>query len=342
MSKVYEALRQKEQERSIPTKGRSLAEDLADGAESAASPDAELGVANKALHAVLSAIEQEQGKESGSAAPVHSSSTDCVTHSGVTPKDFRRLLVPYREDSRLTVQSGPHSLAAEQFRFLRRTLEHKFPNGGVLLITSPAPRDGKTLTALNLCTYLAESGRSTLLVEGDLRQPSVDKVIGVPVDGPGVEDALSGAVEPGKAICFVEQLSLYVSMVSTPPPDPSRLVSGKGTHNFVAWARENFDWVIIDSPPVLAAADVAQFLPEADGALLVVRAQSTPRDLTIRAFEMLGDHLCGVVLNDATIQSNPYYRHLAEYRQKGTVSGLRERATKAKESSAAALTDRAN
>jgi capsular exopolysaccharide synthesis family protein len=344
MSKVYEALRQKEHERSDPSHAHSLAEGVAGTAESVAPLDAELGIGDKVLQAAFSALEEEQKPGHGPVAQFHSSSNERARQSRVTPDGFRRLPLSHREDSRLTVYSAPHGLAAEQFRFLRRTLEQKFPNGGVLLITSPAPRDGKTLTALNLCTCLAESGRSTLLVEGDIRQPSVHKVIGAAKDGPGIEDALAGTVEPEKVIHFVDQLSLYVAMVATPPPDPSRLISGSGTKRFLAWARENFGWVVIDSPPVLAAADVAQLVTFADAVLLVVRAQSTPRDLTIRAFEMLGDHLYGVVLNEATIESNPYYRYLADYRRKGTASGRRDGTSKAKGkgSSAAGLTDKAD
>jgi Mrp family chromosome partitioning ATPase len=83
---------------------------------------------------------------------------------------------------------------------------------------------------------------------------------------------------------------------------------------------------VIDSPPVLPAADVTQLAALADATLLVVRAQSTPRDLVVRACELLGDHLFGVVLNEATVESNPYYRHLSEYRQKVAVPSRREAA----------------
>ena len=238
-------------------------------------------------------------------------------------RGFRQIKLADAEDSRLVFQNDRHGLAAEQFRFLRRTLEQKFPKGGVVLVTSPAPRDGKTLTTLNLAACLADSGRATILLEGDIRQPSFHRLLGGNDGVPGIEDALAGSVRPEEAIQVVEELKLHVAMVSTPPTDPSHLVNGSGAKNLLAWARGEFHWVVIDSPPVLPAADVAQMATLADATLLVVRAQSTPRDLVVRACEVLGDHLFGVVLNEATVESNPYYRYLTEYRHKVAASPRR-------------------
>jgi len=226
--------------------------------------------------------------------------------------------VGYRENSRLVFQTERHGLAAEQFRFLRRNVEQKFPKGAVLLVTSPAPKDGKTLTSLNLCSCLADTGRSTLLLEGDIRRPSVYKFLGGTDIAPGIEDVLSGVATPAQAIHFVEELSFHVAMVANPPAEPSRLVSGSSFKQLVAWARGRFDWVVIDSPPVLPAADVTQLMPLADIVLAVVRTRSTPRELAVRTFEVLGNRLSGVVLNDTTVDSNPYYRYLSEYRDKGS------------------------
>jgi capsular exopolysaccharide synthesis family protein len=198
---------------------------------------------------------------------------------------------------------------------MRRTLEQKFPNGAVVLISSPAPKDGKTLTALNLASFLAESSRPVLFVEGDIRRPSVDAVLGVSNDAPGVEEVMAGSIAPSDAVQYVEQLSLYVAMVNTPPPDPSRLVGGNGTKRLLNWARESFDWVVVDSPPVLAATDVAQLAPLVDAVFLVVRARNTLRDVTSRAFEIVGERLSGVILNEAAIESSFYYRYLADHRQ---------------------------
>jgi capsular exopolysaccharide synthesis family protein len=322
MSKIYEALRQKEKETSTLPSCAHDGEAVTDGVESVAVKP-ELDVADEVLQAAVSEAEEERPYDHEFIPQFESASDLTASEPGISPNGFRRLKLAYREESRLVFQTEPDGLAAEQFRFLRRTLEQKFPTGAVLLITSPAPKDGKTLTTLNLCACLADSGRSTLLLEADIRLPAVGKVLGGMNTAPGIEDALAGTVDPSRAVHYVEELSLYVAMVADPPADPSRLVSGTGAKRLLAWAREHFDWVVIDSPPVLPAADVAQLVTLADAVLLVVRAQSTPRELTTRAFELLGNHLYGVVLNEATIESNPYYRYLGDYRQTRAVSGRR-------------------
>src|SRR4051812_38492044 len=315
MSKVYEALRQKQQETPGSLQAySSIDEELLRGID-LPKVDGDLQIEDSVLGAAFDTFEDlpKAGRvpdsEPGPVCPDGSKQT-------IFSNGFRRLSLAKNATSRLIFLSDPHGLAAEQFRFLRRTLEQKFPHGAVLLVTSPAPRDGKTLTSINLSSCLADSGRSTLLVEGDIRQPAVEKALGASIEGPGIEEAFAGAVDPAQTIHFLESLSFYVSLVLNPPADPSRLVSGNGAKQYLTWARERFHWVVIDSPPVLPAVDVAHLATLADAVLLVVRAQSTPRDLLTRAFEMLGDRLSGVVLNEATVESNPYYRYLADYRQK--------------------------
>ena len=180
------------------------------------------------------------------------------------------------------------------------------------MITSPGVGDGKTLTSLNLCACLADSGDATLLVEADVRRPTVRNLLGCAMVPPGIEDAFAGKVEPGQVIHLMKELSLHAAMVAKIPDDPSRLVNGSGVKQFLVWAREHFRWVVLDAPPVLPAADVAELLPFADAVLLVVRARRSPRELSKQAFEMLGKRLHGVILNEATVDSNPYYGYMSQ------------------------------
>jgi capsular exopolysaccharide synthesis family protein len=230
---------------------------------------------------------------------------------------YRHLDLPVQEESRLVFHTDSHGLAAEQFRLLRRTLSQEFNKGAVVMITSPGVGDGKTLTSLNLCASLADGGDATLLVEVDVRRPTVGKILG-PIAPPGIEDVYAGKVEPTQAIHLVEKLSFHAAMVAKVPSNPSHLVNGEGMKQLLAWGRERFRWVVLDAPPVLPAADVADLLPLADVILLVIRAQNTPRELSKRAFEMMGKRLYGVILNEATIDSNPYYRYLDPYYYQGS------------------------
>jgi capsular exopolysaccharide synthesis family protein len=211
------------------------------------------------------------------------------------------------------VRTDCDGLAAEQFRILRRTLSRAFDRNTVLMISSPSMGDGKTLTSVNLSSCLAEAGDPTLLVEMDVRRPTIRKILGYRTETHGVEAVFAGKLEPGQAVYFVEELSFHAAIIDKIVDDPSHLIIGTGVRTFLAWARERFRWVVLDTAPVLPAADVSELLPYTDAALLVVRAQSTPRELCKRSFEMLGSRLHGVVLNEATINSNPYYRYLNDY-----------------------------
>jgi capsular exopolysaccharide synthesis family protein len=204
-------------------------------------------------------------------------------------------------------------LAAEQYRLLRGRLAQEFSAGGILMLTSPGKGDGKTLTTLNLCSCLADSGDSTILVELDLRQPSVVNTLGCKILPPGIEDVMAGKAEARQAVHFIEELGLHVAVVCEVPRDPSQLVTGKQTQQFLEWTKENFRWVIVDSAPVVPAADVFELLPLVNGVVLVVRAEHTPKDLAKRALEMIGPRLHGVILNEATVDSNPYYRYMSQY-----------------------------
>ncbi len=232
---------------------------------------------------------------------------------GVASNGFRHITVPLLEESRLAYTTEPHGMSAEQFRFVRRTLTEEFPQGGVLMITSPAPRDGKTFTTLNLCSCLADGGRPTLLAEVDIRQPMVRKTLACSVGTAGIEEVLTGRAAPTDAVQFIENLAFHAAMVKEAPEHPSRLIGGEGLRQFLAWAREQFHWVVLDAPPVLPASDVAELLPLADAVVLVIRAQKTPRELSKRAIEMLHTRLYGVILNEGSPDTNPYYRYLHQY-----------------------------
>jgi capsular exopolysaccharide synthesis family protein len=316
MSKVYEALRQKQNEISgIQTPTDSFYGEVVNSINlPAVDVDTEL-IDDSVLRAACNAEVDLPKAEAVSLADSCGPHTEAPRMNASANK-FRRLPLDKAETAKLIFLSDPHGLAAEQFRFLRRTLEQKFPHGAILLVTSPAPRDGKTLTSINLSACLGDSRQATLLVEGDIRQPAVKNVLGPSTASAGIEDALTGSSDPANAICLVDNLGFHVSMVQHPPADPASVMNGIGTKQYLEWARKYFHWVVIDSPPVLPAVDVAHLSALADAVLLVVRAESTPRALLTRSFEMLGDRLSGVVMNEAMVESNSYYRYFADYRHK--------------------------
>jgi Mrp family chromosome partitioning ATPase len=234
------------------------------------------------------------------------------TVPAVSANGFRKLELNLGSNSRIVFQADPNGVAVEQYRLLRYSLAEHFPQGGTLLMTSPTKGDGKTLNAINLAWCLAESSSSTLLAEVDLRQPSVSDVMGFrPM--PGIESALAGEVLPEATVCVTSGMPLHVAAVSKSQKDPVRLLKSPAMKNFLEWARSKFRWVVLDGPPVIPAADVPELAPMSDAVLMVVRARYTPRDLVQKSFQIVGQRLRGVIMNEATLCWDSYYRYMGGY-----------------------------
>lgn len=227
-----------------------------------------------------------------------------------SPNGFRKLDLQLGPNSRMVFQAMPNSIAVEQYRLLRRGLAEHFPQGGTLLITSPGKGDGKTLNAINLAWCLAENSSPTLLAEVDLRQPSIARVLNFNPN-PGIESALSGEWQPESVVGAVADMPLHVAAVSKAQMDPVRLLKSPAAKNFLEWARSKFKWVVLDAPPVIPAADVAELSPLVDAIVMVVRVRTTPRDLVRRSFEIVGDRLRGVILNEASLCWDSYYHYFS-------------------------------
>ncbi len=232
--------------------------------------------------------------------------------AGASSSGFRSITTKLGRNSLLVFATQPSGLAAEQYRQLRRNLAEHFPEGGTLLVTSPAQAEGKTMNAMNLAWCLAETGQPTLLVEGDLRRPTVAEVLGCTI-AQGIEAALRGEVDPKAAVSAVDQLSLHVAAVAKPPKDPGNVIKGAGTQKFMDWARGQFRWIVVDAPPVLPAADAMELCPLADAVLLVVRARVTPRELLEKSYQLLGNRLRGIIFNEASLCWDSYHRYLTDY-----------------------------
>lgn len=226
---------------------------------------------------------------------------------------FRHLAPTVNEEARLVLRTDPHSMAAEQFRFLRQKLNHEFKEGGILMVTSAGKGDGKTLTSINLCTSFSDLGQSTLLVEVDVHRPSIARILNCEIEAPGVESAFSGKSTPHDVVHALDNLCFHAAMVAKAPHDPPPLLSGAAVKDFLAWARQKFHWIVLDAPPAVLVADVAELLPLTDAAILVVRAQNTPRSLLKLAVQTLGAHVRGVIFNEASVHSTPHYKYLDGY-----------------------------
>lgn len=216
-------------------------------------------------------------------------------------------------ESRLVFAADPGGLVAEQYRVIRRKLTEQYPDGAVVLVTSPSPGDGKTVTATNLAWCLAEAGMPTLLAEMDLRNPSIDRLLGYALDGPGIESLLQEGLEPNAVLRQVNRMQFYLATAHQSLENPTELFTGDSVKSFLRWAKEKHKWVVLDSPPLLSLSDSLELSAMTDCTLLVVRARVTPRVLVERSIEVLGERLRQVIMNEGTECADSSYRYYGKY-----------------------------
>jgi capsular exopolysaccharide synthesis family protein len=214
----------------------------------------------------------------------------------------------------LVFLTEPTGLAVEQYKILRRRLCNLQPRGGVLLITSPSPGEGKTLTAVNLAWSLAEAGHKTCLVDLDFRAPGVSQALGVKITEDGVEDVLTGKRTIQQALRQVGEGVMHVLPVKARRASLDGLLSSTSITPLLSELRLMFQWVILDSAPAIPMADVGEVVPHVDGALMIVRSGQTSKVMIPPSLEVLGSKLWGVVMNDAPIKGSAYYGHYGNYR----------------------------
>ena len=211
--------------------------------------------------------------------------------------------------ARLVVASQPASPAAEAYRQLRTNILFTSPDEPLrtLLITSTSPEEGKSTTLANLAVTLAQSGSRVILADCDLRRPSLHTLFGVS-QLPGLTNVLLTGGDFPLVDTGIEGLQLLPS--GPLPPTPAELVGSLRMREAMAQLRERADYVLFDSPPVLAVADARILATKVDAVVLVVRAGATKRDLAQRAkaqLEQVNAPLIGVVLNNAKYDTSLHH-----------------------------------
>jgi succinoglycan biosynthesis transport protein ExoP len=206
----------------------------------------------------------------------------------------------------------------EAFRKLRTNVRLSIPDERTqpLLITSAGMGEGKTVVASNLATTLALSNQRVLLIDADLRRPRLHRVFELPQE-PGLSNLLVGEVVASQVIQKTKVPGLLVLTSGTVPPNPSELLESKRFKDFLAQLGQHFDWVLIDSPPVLPVTDAMVLSQIVAGVVLVVSADATPLQAARTAVDQLDvarARILGAVLNRVDLEKRAYY-YAQHYRE---------------------------
>lgn len=217
-------------------------------------------------------------------------------------------------DNRVKAILDPHSIVGEQYRMLRAKLSLMQKQAGIktILISSTVQNEGKTLVSCGLAAVLAqEPGKRVLLIDADLRKPDAYRNLGLIGEDrfDGFSKVLQGEVNLEEAVLGSSHEDFYFLPAGPVPPNPAELLSSRHLELALRSAAKFFDWVIIDSPPILPLADTSMLAPLCDTVLLVVRANATPAKLIKSAIQTIGrDKFCGVLLNRVNdLMSSTYY-----------------------------------
>jgi len=210
------------------------------------------------------------------------------------------------------VNGGVPPHFAEAIRNVRTNVLFSSADEGVrtIVVTSAGPGEGKSLFSANLSVSLAQAGQRVLHVDADMRRPRVHEIFEFSQE-PGLSNLLVGDCKPSEAVRKVTGVpGLAVLPAGMIPPNPAELLGSKRFDEYFATLSEHFDYVVIDSPPVLAVADASILANTASGVVFVVGADQTSRHAARAAIDQLHAvqaHLIGAVLNRVDLEHNPYY-----------------------------------
>jgi protein-tyrosine kinase len=284
---------------------------------------ADVAVAPVEQVAAADPIEFPAERAAESARPRRLGVSDVVPGDGAAKPATPAILPSLREriDARLhrkvVVDQDMDAASREQYRRLATALLAAQAASGlkVVLMASAVASEGKSLTSSNLSLTFSEAyQRNVLLIDGDLRRPSIHTIFGLQ-SKPGLCEGLLGQDERKLALHRVSP-RLTVLTAGQSAADPMSLLASSRMRQLIDEARETFDWIIIDTPPVGLLSDASLLAHMADGALLVIKAGSTAHDLVSRAVAAIGkEQILGVVLNQVDETGTPAYKYQQYYSQ---------------------------
>jgi succinoglycan biosynthesis transport protein ExoP len=308
---VYESLLQREKELRVSNNSRANNVRIVDRAEVPKTPLAPTGRRTWFTSIAIGLV----------VAIAVAFGLDYMNDTIKTPEDVtRRLKLPFlglvpsvRGDKHPVLASShvPHDFG-EAFRSLRTSLISRFPDSGtkILTVTSAQPLEGKTTTACNIAMALAYGGSRVLLIDADMRRPGLHRPLRL-TNERGLSQVLIGQARVRDVIQRTVDPNLLAITAGSTPPNPSELLASERMKTLISnLSHGPFDWIIIDTPPVLAVTDAVILAPLVSGVTFVVGAEMTRRRLAERALETImaaPPKSAAVVLNKVDFARNKYY-----------------------------------
>jgi capsular exopolysaccharide synthesis family protein len=223
----------------------------------------------------------------------------------------RRLKYKDRKTVPLIAHSHPKLPISEQYRSIRTNIQFSSVDKKIksIIVTSPEPSDGKSTTAANLAIVLAQQGKHVLLVDTDLRKPSVHYTFNVS-NMEGLTSVLTKRITLYEGITKTKIPHLDILTSGPIPPNPSELLDSKAMETMIEELKNRFDYIVFDTPPVLAVTDPQIMASKCDGIVMVVASGKTKKDRALKAKELLEkaqSQFLGVVVNGVESTNNEYY-----------------------------------
>lgn len=213
---------------------------------------------------------------------------------------------------KLITASSPASTNAEQFNTIRTNIQFSSADQEYrsIMLTSSTASEGKSTVAGNLAVSFARQGKRTVLVDSDLRRPTINATFNIN-NTKGITNFLTEKSVGLNDIIYETSLkNLYVIPSGPTPPNPSELLGSKKMGTLISSLEKQTDLVVYDAPPVLSVTDAQILSTKVDGTIIVVRANKTEKDAignTVRLINHVGGHILGTILNDVKKSSNGYY-----------------------------------
>jgi capsular exopolysaccharide synthesis family protein len=206
----------------------------------------------------------------------------------------------------------PKGQSSEAFRLVRTALFFGARSGNmkIIQVTSPDQGDGKSTVSANLAVAIAQSGRKTLLIDADMRRPTVHRLFGLSNDF-GTADVIAEQLDPADAIHKSQVSNLSIMVCGPRPHNPAELLASHQFDEFLSWARDNYDFVIIDTPPLLAVSDPGNVASRVDGVMLALRLGKRARAKGNEArdiLERVGANILGIIINGVNARGEYGYQ----------------------------------